>query len=168
MFFAKAWLVLRSCAVLACVGCGAASEDDFQGDPEASQQAIEACNTSPMSIIEYEEDDISSLLVGRWQRCVEPQARGEDVGVEFAADGRWYALTRDGNGEVIRRLGIDYGGRWKYFPAGEVHPISREPSDTPWFELDSVITDPPTFTDDPAQMRVLFSPVQSRYVPLDR
>ena len=146
-----------------CSACGG-DLDDAGPSTDDSQTALAACNASPLSIVEYgTEADLESMLIGRWGRCGSVQARGEELGVEFAADGVWYALTRDG----ARRQGIDYGGTWTYYPAGTVHPISREPSDYAFLELDSVITDPPTFTDDPRQMRILFTPVQSRYVPLD-
>jgi YD repeat-containing protein len=86
--------------------------------------------------------------------------------VEFTPDGRYHALTRDAAGNVIRRVGIDYGGTWEYFPPGSRHPISGLPSAEGYLVLDQVITNPPTFTNDPRQMRILFSPVPSRYIPL--
>jgi hypothetical protein len=33
--------------------------------------------------------------------------------------------------------------------------------------LSSVLTDAPKFTNDPRQLRITFSPVLSRYLPLD-
>ena len=152
-------------ALFVCSACGG------RLDSAASQEesaALAACNTSPASVVQYDtSDELNDMLLQRWRRCGSVQARGEDVGVEFATDGRWYALTRDGSGNVIRRQGIDYGGTWQYFPVGSFHPISRMPAERAFLELDGGITDPPTFTDDPRQMRITFTPVLSRYVPLD-
>jgi len=115
----------------------------YRSRPEVRQ----ACNSSPASTVAYETgDELEAMLVRRWRRCGSVQARGEDVGVEFSADGAWYALTRDRVGNVVRRQGIDYGGRWAYFPIGSAHPSSSIRSDRAFLELDSVITDPPTFT----------------------
>lgn len=107
------------------------------------------------------------MLLRRWRRCGSVQARGEEVGVEFAAGGAWYALARDSAGVVVRRQGIDYGGTWKYYPAGSIDPASQQPSTSAFLELSGVFTSPPIFTENPHQMRILFSPVPSRYVPLD-
>jgi YD repeat-containing protein len=126
------------------------------------------CQTSPLSIQTYRtREELDALLIGRWQRCTFPQARGEDVGVEFTPDGRYHALTRDAAGNVVRRVGIDYGGTWEYFPAGSSDPISGGMSADGYLVLDgSLTTSPPIFTNDPRQLRIMFSPALSRYVPL--
>jgi hypothetical protein len=124
------------------------------------------CNVSPASFVAYEtEQELQALLVGRWMRCKAPQVKGEDIGVEFTPDHRWYPLTRDGGGAIVRRTGVDYGGEWKYLPPGERNLISGQPDSRGQFVI-TAITDPPQFTDNPRQLRVLFSPVQSIYVPL--
>jgi YD repeat-containing protein len=112
------------------------------------------------------EAELEALLIGRWQRCRAPQIAGEDVGVEFTADGRYWALTWDASHQVVRQVGIDYGGTWTYYPPGSPDPISHQPSTTGLLDLGGVITDPPTITNDPRQLRIQFSPVQSVYVPL--
>jgi hypothetical protein len=103
--------------------------------------------------------------VGQWRRCKAAQVKGEDVGVEFTVDHRWYPLTRDHDGTVVRRTGVDYGGEWKYLPPGEKNLISGQADPHGQFVL-TAITDPPQFTADPRHLRVLFSPVLSVYVPL--
>jgi hypothetical protein len=128
------------------------------GDPTQDP----SCSASPASYQPYAtEAELEALLIRRWKRCIAPQVPGEDVGVEFTADGRWYALTRDAGGHVVRRTGIDYGGTWRY-----------DPTPTPGlangrFYIGDVQTNPPWFTNDPRQMRILFSPVMSKYLPLD-
>ena len=125
------------------------------------------CQASPASLVTYaSEAELEGLLIGRWQRCRAAQAPGEDVGVEFAADGKWYALTHEAGGAVVRRTGIAYGGPWQYLPPGEPNAISGQPDPDGQFVLNGVYTDPPQFTDGPRQLRVLFSPVQSIYAPL--
>jgi hypothetical protein len=91
---------------------------------------------------------------------------GEDLGVEFVADGHWYPLTRGSDGTVARRTGVDFGGEWQYLPPGATNIISGLPDSGGQFVLSSIITDPPKFTDSPRQMRITFSPVLSIYVPL--
>jgi hypothetical protein len=125
------------------------------------------CQTSPLSDHAYTtESELDALLVGRWRRCKAAQIAGEDVGVEFTADGNYYALTFNAAHEVVRQVGVDYGGQWSYLPVGSVSPISHEPLTSAGLVLDGGYTDPPKFTDDPRQMRILFSPVLSVYVPL--
>jgi hypothetical protein len=120
-----------------------------------------------MSYVSYEtEPQLEALLLGRWQRCTAPQAKGEDVGVEFSVDGRWYALTRGPGGAVVRRTGVDFGGPWMYLPPGEPNATSGLPNPRSQFVLDGVYTDPPQFTAGPRQLRVFFSPVLSIYIPL--
>ncbi|HEY5372550.1 MAG TPA: hypothetical protein VIK01_02645, partial [Polyangiaceae bacterium] len=65
-----------------------------------------------------------------------------------------------------RQVGIDYGGQWSYLPAGSVTPISPKPINSAELLLEGGYTSPPQFTNDPRQMRILFSPVLGIYVPL--
>jgi hypothetical protein len=126
------------------------------------------CSVPPASAVPYETlEELKTLLVRRWQRCLAPQLEGEDVGVEFTADGHYYPLTHDVGGNVVRREGPWYERTWAYYPAGAIHPISHQPSPHAWMDLNGVITDPPSFTEGPFQMGILFSPVPSRYIPLD-
>jgi len=106
------------------------------------------------------------LLIGRWQRCIAPQIPGEDIGVEFTADGKYYPLTADDSLQVVRRTGVDYEGYWIYSPPGSEDPISHQPSVNGFLELNGVFTSPPRFTNEPRQLRILFSPVMGKYVPL--
>jgi hypothetical protein len=133
--------------------------DDPTADPN--------CAASPASYHDYMTPaDLQALLVRRWKRCVAPQINGEDVGVEFTADGHYYPLTRDGNGQVVRRTGIDYGGTWQFFAVGEKDPFFGNTLTRPTMLLNGTLTDAPKFTNDPEQMRITFTPVLSRYVPL--
>jgi hypothetical protein len=125
------------------------------------------CKASPLSYQTYSnEAELDTLLVGRWRRCKAPQIAGEDVGVEFTADGNFYALTFNAAHEVVRQVGIDYGGQWTYLPVGTVTPISPKPITRAEFLLQGGYTDAPQFTNGPRQMRILFSPVLGIYVPL--
>jgi hypothetical protein len=135
------------------------------GEEAANGPRHPDCDVAPVSFVSYQsEAELQLLLVGRWQRCIAPQVAGEDVGVEFTADHHWYPLTRVG-GAVVRRTGVDYGGQWKYLPPGEPNLISGKPDPRGQFVI-TAITDPPRFTEHPRQLRVLFSPVLSIYVPL--
>ncbi|HEX5098834.1 MAG TPA: hypothetical protein VFV94_05010, partial [Polyangiaceae bacterium] len=116
----------------------------------------DACSTFPAHYAAYTNpDELRALLVGRWQRCSAPQLPGEDVGVEFTDD-HYYPLTRDESGRVIRLAGVANEYQWNYVPV-----------EGGYFILDSVQTSLPKITDEPRQLRVLFSPVPSRYVPLE-
>jgi hypothetical protein len=129
--------------------------------------AAPGCAGSPASLVSYSTaDELNALMIGQWRRCLAPQIPGEDVGVEFTADGNYYPLTFDSTHHVVRRTGIDYAGSWVYFAPGSVDPISNQPSDQASMELSGVFTSPPQFTVDPQQMRITFSPVLSKYVPL--
>ena len=135
--------------------------------PWTDPTAAASCKVSPASVATYSTNaELDALLIGPWRRCGSPQAHGEDVGVEFDVDGRYYALTQNECRQVVRKVGIDYGGTWAYLPSGSIHPISNQPSPNAFMEIDGVITDPPTITNDPRQLRILFSPVLSTYVPL--
>lgn len=148
----------------------AASTADRASDPGGSLADggyPATCGMSPLSQVAYStHEELNKLLIARWQRCIAPQTPGEEVGVEFASDGRWYPLRRDATGAVVRVLGIDFGGTWAYGPPGTPDPISGQPSSRGFVKLGEVTTSPPTFGNDPRQMRILFSPVQGRYVPL--
>ncbi|HEX3855312.1 MAG TPA: hypothetical protein VHW01_30325 [Polyangiaceae bacterium] len=125
------------------------------------------CQTSPLSYQAYAtETELDALLVGRWRRCKAAQIAGEDVGVEFTADGNFYALTSNPAHEVVRQVGIDYGGQWTYLPVGSVTPISHSPITAAELILQGAYTSAPQFTNNPRQLRVLFSPVLGIYVPL--
>jgi hypothetical protein len=162
--------VIGIAAGMICSACGgkatldSSDHDTLGGEDTATQgNALDACTASPMRRVEYESvEELNAELVGRWRRCGTPQARGEDVGVEFSADGRWHALTTDSSGNVVRRSG--FGGAWSYKPKGSLNPISGQPSQRAFLELDGVITDPPQLSAEPSQLRILFTPVQSKYV----
>ena len=133
------------------------------GDPTS----VPDCSASPASFESYSSSaELNRLLIGQWRRCTAPQLPGEDIGVEFTADGKFYPLTTDDAQQVVRRTGVDYEGSWVYSPPGSVSPISHQPSVEAFIELNSVITSAPQFTNDPRQLRILFSPVPSKYVPL--
>jgi hypothetical protein len=168
-------IVPAALLTLLTVGCDSIATEIIQGfgrsapaDPGAGSAAggeNRDCDVSPPSFVQYQsEEELQRLLVGRWQRCVAPQVAGEDVGVEFTADHRWYPLTRV-DGAVVRRTGVDYGGEWRYLPPGEPNLISHQPDPRGQFVI-TAITDPPRFTDNPRQLRVTFSPVLSIYIPL--
>jgi hypothetical protein len=57
---------------------------------------------------------------------------------------------------VIRLDGVDNERLWNYVPV-----------EGGYFILDSVQTSLPKITDEPRQLRVLFTPVPSKYVPLE-
>jgi hypothetical protein len=126
------------------------------------------CAASPGAYVDYSTSaELDALLARRWQRCIEPQIPGEELGVEFTSDGKYYPLYRDTEGNVARRTGVDFEKSWTYAPAGSIHPISNAPSASAYLVLDSVITDPPKLTTDPEQLRITFTPVLARYTPLD-
>jgi hypothetical protein len=76
-----------------------------------------------------------------------------------------------------RSPGVQRGGRLSEFgrlseqrrPARhqDLHALIGVAGLSALLELNGVFTNPPTFTENPHQMRILFSPVPSRYVPLD-
>jgi hypothetical protein len=138
------------------------------GATGSPQNDLSTCQADPARAVTYTTlEQLDTLLVRRWQRCLAPQLDGEDVGVEFTADGHYYPLTRDAANAVVRLDGVRHTGTWAYYPAGSVSPISHQPSATAWIELTGVGTSPPSFTEEPVQMGILFSPVPSRYIPLD-
>ena len=152
----------------------------YAGDPNAAGAAggvgwtdptsAPDCKVSPLATVMYTtEAQLDALLVRRWRRCIAPQVNGEDVGVEFTADGKYYTLTFDASHQVVRQVGIDYGGDWVYYPVGSKIPASpsQGPLSIAEINLSGEYTNAPIFTTSPVQMRVLFSPVQSIYVPLD-
>ena len=146
---------------------GGGTADDPLAVSWTDPTTADDCQTSSLSYLTYgSEAELDTLLVGRWRRCKAPQIPGEDVGVEFTADGNFYALTFNAAHEVVRQVGIDYGGQWTYLPVGTVTPFSPAPITRAEFLLQGAYTDAPQFTDGPRQMRILFSPVLGIYVPL--
>lgn len=129
--------------------------------------ALADCSASPESYEMYSSaEELNALLIGQWRRCLEPQIAGEDVGVEFTEDGKIYPLTTDETQQVVRRTGVDYEKTWVYSPPGSENPISHAPSDDGFMMLDEVLTSVPQFTTGPRQLRISFSPVLGKYVPL--
>jgi hypothetical protein len=123
------------------------------------------CNGSPARYTEYASaDSLDALLIRRWKRCVEPQINGEEVGVEFADDGYYYPLYVDEAGNVARRTGVDFAKRWAFMPGPTLG--SWEGSSGSML-LDGTTTNGPQFTEEPVQMRILFTPAIARYTPLD-
>ena len=58
---------------------------------------------------------VEELLTGVWVRCAGPVVfvtQGDAVGVEIAADGRWYMLYEADDGSLIRGEGVDHEGTW--------------------------------------------------------
>ncbi len=142
----------------------AGSDTQVLGDPTADPN----CSVSPASFQAYAtEAELEPLLVRRWKRCIAPQIPGEDIGVEFTADGHYYPLTNGPDGSVVRRTGVDYEGTWKYFPVGSTDPFFGGTTTRAEMLLSGVLTDAPQFTNDPRQLRITFSPVLSKYLPLD-
>jgi len=126
------------------------------------------CRASPGSYQDYSTHaELQTLLVRRWQRCITPQIAGETVGVEFTADGFFYPLTASSRGIVVRRTGVDFVGTWKFFPVGDSDPFFGGVLTRPVMVLNEVLTDAPKFTNDPRQLRITFTPVPGKYVPLD-
>lgn len=148
-------------------GASAAGSGGGSNPGENNPSSVPGCSASPTSFETYSSrEELDALLIGKWRRCTAPQIPGEDIGVEFSADGNFYPLTSDENQQVVRRSGVDYQGAWIYSPPGTESPISHQPSEQAFMELNGVITDAPTFTNDPRQLRINFSPVPGRYVPL--
>lgn len=126
------------------------------------------CAASPPAYVDYSTPaELEGLLVRRWRRCIEPQIAGEELGIEFTSDGRIFPLYTDAEGNVERRTGVDYELAWAYSPPGSADPVSGQPSKTGTMVLGGVYTNPPWFTDDPVQLRILLTPVLARYTPLD-
>ena len=125
------------------------------------------CSASPAAYEDYSSaEELNQLLIGQWRRCLAPQIPGEDIGVEFTANGKFYPLTTDEAQRVVRRTGVDYERTWIYSPPGSEDPISHEPSKQGFMQLNGVYTSVPQFTNDPRQLRILLSPVLGKYVPL--
>lgn len=153
----------------------AACGGDIVTNADSNRHAIfsevaEECQASPEVVLgAHSEADIQSHLVGRWVRCLDARFPGEDIGVEFTADHHWYSLTLDPEGKVIRVPGIDYRGRWKYYPIGAATPLDdNSPFEEFGFQTGAyegeTLTNPPVFFEHPNQMRVTYSPWESRYV----
>jgi hypothetical protein len=139
------------------------------GSGGAGGSAEDACRATPARSVGYvTHEEFDTLLIRRWQRCLAPQLAGEDVGVEFTADGHYYPLARDIAGTVVRLDDEAHTGRWTFYAVGEMDPFFHQPTTMPEILLTGVLTTAPSFTEGPMQMGILFSPVPSRYVPLDR
>ena len=151
--------------VITLAGCSGHLSVDSKG-PDGGGAKPAACQAEPQSFMPYSSGgELSALLAGSWANCGEANVTGEDVGLEFTADGHWYPLTHDGTGAVVRRTGVDYEGTWQYFPVGSLGATST-PLTSSQFLFNGVYDSAPNFTDAPRQMRVNLNPWPSIYVPL--
>ena len=171
------WLAL-TLSLSACGGAAASDgKDGSGGSPRwgtggTGDPAID-CVASPKVIVVFlDVAGLNWLLLRRWHRCAPPMFPGEDVGVEFAADGRWYALRRDDSGAVVRTLGVDFGGTWSYGLPGSTNPLKHELSHGGFLVIntinDTVVTSTlPGFGDDPPQLHLVFDRDSRVYVAVD-
>lgn len=112
-------------------------------------------------MVAYESQaELERWLIGRWRSCVPNDIPGygfedEEAGVEFASDGRWYALSETAGG--IARNGTS--GTWRF-----------EPPDL--FLLggariqDDILTNAPWITESPRSAVIGIDPRFPRYIPL--
>lgn len=152
-------------------GGGSTNPADLTADGGTPGDGDPDCTTSPMSLVQFSSDaELRPLLIGRWKLCRGVANPGEEIGVEFADDGRWYPLRHDASGQIERVPGIDYGGAWQYYPVGSDIPYEKGQATRAEMRIGLGLgeewTSPPDITDNPRQMRILFSPVQNVYVPL--
>jgi hypothetical protein len=70
--------------------------------------------------------EVNALLVGRWLHCSGPflTLAPDEVGIEFAQDGTWYALTQTDGGPVVRSTAgsLTEQGSWLVSDEGSLAP----------------------------------------------
>jgi len=133
------WGFLAAMVSMASIACGGAVRSSKTDDTNAAAAGLEsdaaappacsdpgpdggtdanppACIADGDSTVPYETDaQFDALVVGRWIRCAgEPQAEGEEVGVEFTADHFFYPLRHGANGAIerVEGDGSDGGQPW--------------------------------------------------------
>ncbi|MBI5535152.1 MAG: hypothetical protein HY898_20665 [Deltaproteobacteria bacterium] len=107
------WAVIPAIVLLpACQGSVEAPPTEWQ------LEAQRLCAEVPSEAVnDLDEKQAAAYLAGKWTRCVtESSMNGfhrEEAGVEFSADGQWYALARNASGELVRVQAYDGYGTFK-------------------------------------------------------
>jgi hypothetical protein len=139
---------LPNCAGDACFQSpdfGPASEDLTCRGNESDLAGVDAaalCSAPEGPVHPYSEAEALALVVGLWAQCTgKPIGKSDTFGLEFTKDRRWYALQRDGAGNVVRASGgFDSQGTFIIlggpqfdlnFPDGGQHPFHVAFEDSP-------------------------------------
>ncbi len=110
---------LTGLVVAAGVGVGPAAEVVASPD-RVPTQIVTSCPDAVDPVELTSVAQVEQLLVGTWIRCtddflVPPTGGPAHVGLEFAADGRFYRLYEGDLGGLIRVEGLEQEGDWKLF-----------------------------------------------------
>ena len=175
------------CSVLAAAGC--AEHGSTPGTPDgrapvpvagepcvdplpldrASYQPPAACHAAETGTAIGAPDSVDHMLdltVGAWLLCTPKSVFGSDdeIGIEIAADERWFKLFPDGAGGTRRGSGGDGEGTWFTLFTGD-------PGHNPQLHLEktggAMVITQPHFTDAPRRVRLLTSGFVGDYVRND-
>ncbi len=73
-------------------------------------------------------DEVKTALTGKWGYCSGEPANFKEP-TEFTADGHWYTLTRDSDGQLVRKGGFSSSGTYDINTSGIA----------PWTSVDIVL-----------------------------
>lgn len=113
--------VLSVVAVLAVVGVvsaplAAAATPAMVGWSGVTSQLSDPCPVPVDPVIPSSVDDMEQLVVGTWIRCGSTSILGPvlpgEVGIEIAADGRFFRVYEAADGSLVRAAGLDQEGVW--------------------------------------------------------
>jgi hypothetical protein len=99
--------------------CTAGPAPDAGPEAPAAGPCVEplppfACEQASTLRVSITDQSLRTLFPGRWLYCGGLRMIATDaIGFEALSDGRWYRLTTDAQGRLIRAAGFDAGGRWE-------------------------------------------------------
>jgi hypothetical protein len=103
-------------------GSGSSSDSD-NGESGPFQGTSNACPEIDGPRHPYATlDEARPLIIGRWIHCVGPTPTplNDGIGIEIAADGKYYMLVSDGHGGLMRGTGFTAQGTWDLNESGDV------------------------------------------------
>ena len=127
-------LFLLSLFASACTGQGVFTSPSTgsNGGSGSDVNGYEQCSLPEGPLHPYTQvADFNTLVVGAWWHCSGPKIfANEQAGIEFDADGSYFFLADDGNGNPVKLTGFGNQGTWDGSQEGNsvqfnIHPASN-------------------------------------------
>jgi hypothetical protein len=180
MFF-RSFAVLSVVVLTACSG-QALDVGDTSAPSDSGAGLAQAACTNPTHgpAASYGTPaELTALLARKWFTCDHGtpsffQGANATDGIEFAADGHWYRLSKNASGSVERLNGLDNEGTWRVFRQDGTFftPADTTPGVYPYVYVEGSSSELPTamgFEENPSRLRTeeATSGVRTWLVPVE-